>query len=62
MRSVREAIKAIEGGVQNYRMGDETVTMADLSTLYQREKDLKRSLARNKRRQNTFNNVNFPGA
>jgi len=60
LQSVKAAIKAIEEGVQSYRMGDETVSMADLSALYKREKDLRIRLSRRKRRQKTFLNVNFP--
>ena len=45
LTSVRAAIAAIEAGAQATRHGDTQVTMADLSTLYQREKDLMARLA-----------------
>lgn len=62
LESVQNAIAAIEDGVQSYRMGDETATMADLGSLYAREKTLKAALARKRRRKSTFTSVNFPGS
>lgn len=60
LESVQAAITAIEGGVQSYRMGDETVTMASLGTLYTREKEIKKRLARQRQRKKLFMQINFP--
>ena len=43
---VREAIKAIEGGAQEYSIGQRTVSKGDLATLYKREEKLERKIER----------------
>ncbi len=45
LERVQAAIAAIESGAQSYSIGGRTLTKADLKTLYEREKDLKLSLA-----------------
>jgi hypothetical protein len=40
LAEVRAAIRAIQKGAQNYTIGDRSVTKADLSTLYARERVL----------------------
>lgn len=42
---VQEAIAAIESGAQEYRIGGRSLRRADLTILYQRERDLKQQLA-----------------
>lgn len=51
LASVQTAIAAIEGGAQSYSIGTggagaRSLTRADLKTLYARETDLKRQIAR----------------
>jgi hypothetical protein len=45
LERVQAAIAAIESGSQSYSIGGRAMTKADLKTLYEREKDLKLSLA-----------------
>lgn len=43
--SVRTAIAAIEGGAQEYQIGNRRLARADLATLYARETSLKTQVA-----------------
>ncbi len=51
IESVQAAIDAIEGGAQQYRLGDQWVTKADLKTLYER---LDQLMVRYAREQNNY--------
>lgn len=51
IESIQNAIAAIEGGAQQYRLGDQWVTKADLETLYKRLDEL---MARYARQQNNY--------
>ena len=46
VQRVRVAIAAIVGGAQEYKIGNRSLTRANLSTLYARESSLKNAIAR----------------
>ena len=46
LESVRTAIEAIEGGAQEYTIGNRHLKRADLQTLYNRESTLETQIAR----------------
>lgn len=46
LESVRAAIEAIEGGAQEYTIGNRHLKRADLQTLYNRESTLETQIAR----------------
>ena len=49
LEEVQAAISAIEGGAQSYSIGGRSLARADLKTLYEREKQLRSDVAREKR-------------
>ncbi len=46
LERVQMAIAAIESGAQEYKIGNRSLTRANLSTLYARESSLKNAIAR----------------
>lgn len=46
LERVQTAIAAIESGAQEYKIGNRSLTRANLSTLYARESSLKAAIAR----------------
>lgn len=46
LERVQAAIAAIESGAQEYKIGDRSLTKANLGTLYARESSLKAAIAR----------------
>ena len=46
LKRVQMAIAAIESGAQEYKIGNRSLTRANLSTLYARESSLKTAIAR----------------
>ena len=46
LERVQTAIAAIESGAQEYRIGNRSLTKANLATLYARESSLKAAIAR----------------
>ncbi len=45
LERVQAAIAAIESGAQSYRIGNRSLTKADLATLYKRENALNQAIA-----------------